>query len=164
MVGQSGAFKGVCGRSRGRYFKTNIRKRRRSNATSLGIIEVIHAVSIRISANHWREILSITPQQEMDEADHLGKKLKPSKEKIAFDDDDLEGTTQPHGDVLVVTLKIGVFLLKRVMINQGSRAKIMYPDLYKGLDLRDEDLTKYDTPLVRFDEKWWCQRVRSSSL
>ena len=154
MVGQSGAFKGVCGRSRGRYFKTNIRKPRRSNATSLGIIEVIHAVSIRISANHRREILSITPQQEMDEVDHLGKKLKPSKEKIAFDDDDLEGTTQPHGDVLVVTLKIGVFLLKRVMINQGSRAKIMYPDLYKGLDLRDEDLTKYDTPLVRFDEKW----------
>ena len=154
IVGQSGAFEGVCGRSRGRYFKTNIRKPRRSNATSLGIIEVIHAVSIRISANHRREILSITPQQEMDEVDHLGKKLKPSKEKIAFDDDDLEGTTQPHGDVLVVTLKIGVFLLKRVMINQGSRAKIMYPDLYKGLDLRDEDLTKYDTPLVRFDEKW----------
>ena len=154
IVGQSGAFEGVCGRSRGRYFKTNIRKPRRSNATSLGIIEVIHAVSIRISANHRREILSITPQQEMDEVDHLGKKLKPSKEKIAFDDDDLEGTTQPHGDVLVVTLKIGVFLLKRVMINQGSRAKIMYPDLYKGLDLRDEDLTKYDTPLVRFDKKW----------
>ena len=154
IVGQSGAFEGVCGRSRGRYFKTNIRKPRRSNATSLGIIEVIHAVSIRISANHRREILSITPQQEMDEVDHLGKKLKPSKEKIAFDDDDLEGTTQPHGDVLVVTLKIGVFLLKRVMINQGSRAEIMYPDLYKGLDLRDEDLTKYDTPLVRFDEKW----------
>ena len=154
IVGQSGAFEGVCGRSKGRYFKTNIRKPRRSNATSLGIIEVIHAVSIRISANHRREILSITPQQEMDEVDHLGKKLKPSKEKIAFDDDDLEGTTQPHGDVLVVTLKIGVFLLKRVMINQGSRAKIMYPDLYKGLDLRDEDLTKYDTPLVRFDEKW----------
>ena len=154
IVGQSGAFEGVCGRSRGRYFKTNIRKPRRSNATSLGIIEVIHAVSIRISANHRREILSITPQQEMDEVDHLGKKLKPSKEKIAFDDDDLEGTTQPHGDVLVVTLKIGVFLLKRVMINQGSRAEIMYPDLYKGLDLRDEDLTKYDTPLMRFDEKW----------
>ena len=154
IVGQSGAFEGVCGRSKGRYFKTNIRKPRRSNATSLGIIEVIHAVSIRISANHRREILSITPQQEMDEVDHLGKKLKPSKEKIAFDDDDIEGTTQPHGDVLVVTLKIGVFLLKRVMINQGSRAEIMYPNLYKGLDLRDEDLTKYDTPLVRFDEKW----------
>ena len=29
----------------------------------------------------------------------------------------------------------------------------MYPDLYKGLGLRDEDLTKYDIPLVGFDEK-----------
>jgi len=29
----------------------------------------------------------------------------------------------------------------------------MYPDLYKGLGLRDEDLTKYDKPLVGFDKK-----------
>ena len=29
----------------------------------------------------------------------------------------------------------------------------MYPDLYKGLGLRDEDLTKYDMPLVGFDKK-----------
>ena len=30
----------------------------------------------------------------------------------------------------------------------------MYPDQYKGLGLRDENLTKYDTPLVRFDGRW----------
>ena len=29
----------------------------------------------------------------------------------------------------------------------------MYPDLYKGLNLRPEDLTAYDSPLVSFDEK-----------
>ena len=29
----------------------------------------------------------------------------------------------------------------------------MYPDLYKGLGLRDEDFTKYDTPFVGFDGK-----------
>ena len=27
----------------------------------------------------------------------------------------------------------------------------MYPDLFRGLRLKKEDLSKYDTPLVRFD-------------
>ena len=37
------------------------------------------------------------------------------------------------------------------MIDQGSGAEIMYPDLYKGLGLTPEDLTRYDSPLVAFD-------------
>ena len=38
------------------------------------------------------------------------------------------------------------------MINQGSGAKIMYPDFYDGLRFTLGDLTKYDSPLVAFDE------------
>ena len=38
-------------------------------------------------------------------------------------------------------------------MDQGSGAKIMYSDLYKGLNLRPEDLTTYDSPLVSFDGK-----------
>ena len=37
------------------------------------------------------------------------------------------------------------------MIDQGSRADVMYPDLFKGLGLKNQDLIKYDTPLVSFD-------------
>lgn len=37
------------------------------------------------------------------------------------------------------------------MINQDSKAEIMYPNLYKGLGLKDEDLIKYDALLVGFD-------------
>ena len=29
----------------------------------------------------------------------------------------------------------------------------MYPNLFRGLKLRPEDLTYYDSPLVRFDGK-----------
>ena len=42
-------------------------------------------------------------------------------------------------------------MVKRVLIYQGSGAEIMYPDLYKGLVLKQEDLDKYETPLVGFD-------------
>ena len=38
-------------------------------------------------------------------------------------------------------------------MDQGSAAEIMYPDLYKGLNLKAEDLTPYSSPLVSFEGK-----------
>ena len=46
---------------------------------------------------------------------------------------------------------INGFLVKRVMIDQGSGANIIYLDLFKRLGLKNQDLTKYDSPLVSFD-------------
>ena len=43
--------------------------------------------------------------------------------------------------------------MKRVLVDQGSGVEIMYLDLYKGLNLKSEDLTAYDSPLVSFDGK-----------
>ena len=43
--------------------------------------------------------------------------------------------------------------MKRVMVDDGSGAEIMYPDLYKGLRLTPEDLTPYSFPLMSFDGK-----------
>ncbi|XP_030945882.1 uncharacterized protein LOC115970383 [Quercus lobata] len=48
-------------------------------------------------------------------------------------------------------LRIGGYDVKRVMVDQGSGVEIMYPDLYKRLNLRLEDLTTYDSPLVGSD-------------
>ena len=41
--------------------------------------------------------------------------------------------------------------MKRVMIDQGSGVDIMYSDLFKGLGLKNQDLAKYESPLVSFD-------------
>ena len=43
------------------------------------------------------------------------------------------------------------FDVKRVTIDQGSGVEIMYPDLFKGLGLKLDDLSKYDVPLVGFN-------------
>ena len=77
--------------------------------------------------------------------------MKVGRLTISFDEEDLEGTIQPHDDALVVTARISGFLVKRVMIDQGSGADVMYPDLFEGLGLKSQDLAKYDTPLVSFD-------------
>ena len=52
---------------------------------------------------------------------------------MRFSDEDKIGTIQPHDDALVITLRIRGYDVKRVMVDQGSAAEIMYPDLYKGL-------------------------------
>ena len=39
------------------------------------------------------------------------------------------------------------------MVDQGSCVEIMYPNLYRGLNLKPEGLTAYDSPLVSFDGK-----------
>ena len=53
----------------------------------------------------------------------------------------------------MITLRIEGYDVKRVMVDQGSAAEIIYPDLYKGLSLRAEDLTPYSSPLVSFEGK-----------
>ena len=72
---------------------------------------------------------------------------------MGFSDEDKIGTIKPHDDALVITLRIGGYDVKRVMVDQGSAAEIMYPDLYKGLNLKVEDLTPYSSPLVSFEGK-----------
>ncbi|XP_075633523.1 uncharacterized protein LOC142605982 [Castanea sativa] len=70
---------------------------------------------------------------------------------LGFSEEDKEGTLQPHDNALVVTVRIGGYDVKRVLVDQGSGVESMYSDLYKGLKLMPEDLEKYDSPLVGFD-------------
>ena len=43
--------------------------------------------------------------------------------------------------------------MKWVLVDQGSAVEIMYPDLYKKLNLKHEDLMAYDPLLVSFEGK-----------
>ena len=72
---------------------------------------------------------------------------------LNFFDEDKIGTLQLHDDAIVVTLKIEVYDVKRVLVDQGSNVEILYPDLFRGLKLRPEDLACYDSPLIGFDGK-----------
>ena len=71
---------------------------------------------------------------------------------MGFSDEDKIGGLR-RDDALVITLRIGGYDVKRVMLDQGSAAEIMYPDLYRGLSLRVEDLTPYSSLLVSFEGK-----------
>ena len=72
---------------------------------------------------------------------------------LSFLEKEKIGTTQPRDDALLITLRIGDYNVKKVMVDGGSGAEVMYPDLYKGLRLKPEDLMPYSSPLMSFDGK-----------
>ena len=90
----------------------------------------------------------------LEDGSHEPKRAKLERSLVmGFSDKDKIGIIQPHDDALVIILRIGGYDVKRVMVDQGSTAEIMYPHLFKGLNLRTEDLTPYNSPLVSFEGK-----------
>jgi hypothetical protein len=49
---------------------------------------------------------------------------------ITFSKDDARGIHQPHDDALVVTITIAGFITRRVLIDNGSLANIIYLPAY----------------------------------
>ena len=118
----------------------------------MGTINVVLTVPERTSTR---------PSQVFSVAQLLAEEpqLKPKRAKmnfhptLSFSEEDKIGTTQPHDSTLLITLRIGDYDVKRVIVDGGSAVEVMYPDLYKGLNLKLEDLMPYSSPLMSFDEK-----------
>ncbi|XP_065626606.1 uncharacterized protein LOC136066358 [Quercus suber] len=121
-----------------------------STKPPLGIINVIFVAPGRTGS--WpSKVMSVARLPVGD----IGPDPRSSRPAVSpvldFSDEDKAGTIQPHDDALVVTLRIGRYDVKRVMVDQGSAVEIMYPDLYKGLNLKLDNLTPYCSPLVSFE-------------
>ena len=48
-----------------------------------------------------------------------------SHPNLSFSEEDKIGTPQPHDDVLLITLRIGDYDMKRVMVDGGSAVEVM---------------------------------------
>ena len=118
----------------------------------IGTINVIFAALERTSSRPSR-VMSVArlPTEDVNSGPKRAK--VEIRSALSFSDEDKARTIQPHDDTLVVTLRIGGYDVKKVMVDQGSCVEVMYLDLYKGLNLKLEDLTTYNLPLVGFDGK-----------
>ena len=118
----------------------------------VGTINTILAAPRRTGA-YPSQVLSMT-QLPAEESQPGPKRAKRNSHPVlSFSEEDKVGTTQPHDNALLITLKIGGYNVKRVMVDGGSATEIMYPNLYKGLKLKPEDLMPYSSPLMSFDGK-----------
>ena len=117
-----------------------------------GTINVIFAAPGRTGSCPSR-VMSVA-RLSSEDSSHEPKRVRLERPLVmGFSDKDKIRTIQPHDDALVITLRIGGYDVKRVMVDQGSAAEIMYLDLYKGLSLRAENLMPYSSPLVSFEGK-----------
>ena len=130
-----------------------------SSRLPLGTINVIFATPGRTGSCPFR-ILSVFRPLVKDHSQASKRARVGVPLILGFSDEDMVGTIQPHDDALVVTLRISGYDVRRLMVDQGSVVDIMYPDLYKGLGLKPEDLTAYNSPLVSFEGRM----VRSESV
>ena len=96
----------------------------------LGTINVIFAAPGRTGSCPSR-IMAVSCCSDEDSSS-MPKRVKMNVPLVlSFSDADKQGIIQPHDNALVVTLRIGGYNVKRVMIDQGNAAEIMYPYLYK---------------------------------
>ena len=150
---RKGKLKQLLHHSSGQRGQINSRPRRDdSSKPPIGTINVIFAALGRTSSYPSR-VMSVArlPAEESDP--ELKKARMDVYPMLSFSEKDKVRTIQSHDDALVITLRIGDYDVKRVMVDNGSGVEIMYPDLYKGLNLRLEDLTVYDSPLMSFEGK-----------
>ncbi|XP_065632215.1 uncharacterized protein LOC136068683 [Quercus suber] len=123
-----------------------------SRGPPLGTINVIFAAPGRTGSCHSR-VMSVSQCSE-EGSSSRPKRARPGTSLVlGFSEEDKRGTIQPHDDALVVTIRIGGYDVRRVMVDDGSAAEVMYPDLFRGLNLKPEDLTTYSSPLVGFEGK-----------
>ncbi|XP_028066703.1 uncharacterized protein LOC114269577 [Camellia sinensis] len=113
------------------------------------IINVIHETVIQESDEELKE--------EIAKAVQIQRVMSVPKSPlctVSFTSKDLEGIQHPHTDALIITVEIGKrFDLKRVLVDQGSAADILYYDLFRKLGFSEQQLTPAAAPLVGFNSQ-----------
>ncbi|KAJ3704029.1 hypothetical protein LUZ61_007734 [Rhynchospora tenuis] len=70
--------------------------------------------------------------------------------QISFGPEDCVGVRYPHDDAIVLMLRIHGTRVKRILVDTGSSADVLYFDALKQLNLATFPLTPMHTPLVGF--------------
>ena len=69
---------------------------------------------------------------------------------MSFNEADARGMKQPHNDPLVIMLNIEGFNTKRILVDNGSSADIIYLLAFQQLRLDPKRLRPFESPLVSF--------------
>ena len=69
---------------------------------------------------------------------------------MSFNEADARGVKQPHNDPLVIMLNIEGFNTKRILVDNGSSADIIYLPAFQQLKLDPKRLRPFESPLVSF--------------
>ena len=77
-------------------------------------------------------------------------KHRRTDQDISFNEADARGVKQPHNDPLVIMLNIEGFNTRRILVDNGSSADIIYLPAFQQLKLDPKRLRPFESPLVSF--------------
>nr|XP_023918429.1 uncharacterized protein LOC112029980 [Quercus suber] len=77
-------------------------------------------------------------------------KHRRTEHDMTFNEGDARGVKQPHNDPLVIMLTIEKFNTKRVLVDNGSSADIIYFFAFQQLKLDPKRMHPFDSPLISF--------------
>ena len=80
------------------------------------------------------------------------KQRKDHHEPIYFTEDDFRDIDREHDDPMVISTLIHNFLVKRILVDQGSSADILYSHMAEALGLQKSMYNTYTDALVGFAE------------
>ena len=69
---------------------------------------------------------------------------------IEFSEENARRLHHPHGDAIVVSIRVGDYNTHRVLIDNGSSANSLYYPAFQQIRIDKEWLVPTNTPLVRF--------------
>ena len=69
---------------------------------------------------------------------------------MCFSEEDARGVKQPHDDPLVIMVMTEGFNTRRVLVDNGSLADIIYLSTFQQLKVDQKRLRPFDSPLVSF--------------
>ena len=81
----------------------------------------------------------------------LPLKQRQTDQDMSFNEADTRGVRQPHNDLLVIMLNIEGFNTKRILVDNGSSAGIIYLPAFQQLKLDEKRLRPFESPLVSFN-------------
>ena len=72
------------------------------------------------------------------------------KQAITFMDEDAVRIHHPHDDAIVITLLIADYTTRRVLVDNGSSANILYYPVFQQMNLGRDQLRPVYSPLIGF--------------
>ncbi|XP_026399416.1 uncharacterized protein LOC113295282 [Papaver somniferum] len=138
------------------YVKKNLA---RVNALDLREIRVRHArvnsasrkaheKATRLKLRHihdWRI------SNKVDYANLIGTEtLEEGKNEISFSNADLVGVYQPHNDATVILALIGMYKVRRVLVDTGSSISVIFSGAYSSMNFNEGQVEDEDNPIIGF--------------
>ena len=125
------------------------RKVEESSQPLLGEIRVIIEGSLAGQSSKSRKTY-LKVMQNVQLSGRSPRTRTTDKQAITFTDGDAERVHHPHDDAIVITLFITDYTTKRVLVDNGSLANILYYPAFQQMRLRLDQLRPVNSPLIGF--------------